>query len=236
MLVDGKLGMSQHATRAVLSMAKRSRGMAAPLYLALILPHLQHCVWFWALLFKKDINRLKQTQWRASKLAGSTCPVRRGWETWAYSALPSDGFEGPNSRPQTPLPPPQHLQAGHQGDRACLLWVVQSRWIRGNGHKLKQGGSDYSEETLGTSGTSCLERLFSLHSWGFSRPWSTGVDQLDQLDQPLASWSELSAGLVLSRTLRLDELMRFLPIWLFLWSCESMIFIASLFLPWTFWN
>ena len=58
-LVDGKLGMSQQcaATRAVLSMARRSRGMAAPLYLALILPRLQHCVWFWAPLFKKDINK-----------------------------------------------------------------------------------------------------------------------------------------------------------------------------------
>lgn len=126
--VDGKQGMRQQcaAARAVLSMARRSRGMAASLYLALILPCLQHCVWFWASLFKKDINRLGWLQWRASKVARdwSTCPVRTGWGIWACSASPSDGFKGPNSRLQ-PHPAPQHLQAGHQRDRAWLLQAVQ---------------------------------------------------------------------------------------------------------------
>lgn len=79
-LVDAKLGMSQQyaATRAVLSMARRPRGMAVALFLTLILLHLQHCVWFWAPLFKKDVKRLGQVQWRASNLGRSTCPVGRG--------------------------------------------------------------------------------------------------------------------------------------------------------------
>ncbi|KAK4829364.1 hypothetical protein QYF61_003291 [Mycteria americana] len=124
-LVDSRLNTSQQCALAAKranhilgcikhSITSRSKEVIIPLYLALVQPHLEYCVQFWAPQFKEDVQVLECVQRRGTKLEKRRL---RGNLIALYSFLRRGSGEG----------------------GAELFSLVSSDGMRGNGSKLDQG-------------------------------------------------------------------------------------------------